>query len=161
MTQDNTALVPLSRTQHLIPATAILVLAMTVAWLSFTREPAAAFLFPRMIGSVMLLLAAWNFIRAFLGLARVGDGLSRTTITRVAPGLLVMLIFVFLAAKGLGFYVASCLAFVGIYSFYDPASHRSPVVWGKRCLVAAVFMCVIYGLFAMLLKVQTPRGLFF
>ena len=72
-----------------------------------------------------------------------------------------MLIFVFLAAKALGFYVASYNAFVGIYSFYDPASHRSPTVWGKRCLVAAVFMCVIYGLFAMLLKVQTPRGLFF
>ena len=161
MSVNNASVAPLSRAQHLIPATAILILAVTVAWLSYTREPAAAFLFPRMIGSVMLLLAVWNFIRAFLGLAKVGDGLSRTTILRIAPGLVVMLVFVFMAAKALGFYVASYFAFVGIYSFYDPASHRSPAVWGKRCLVAAVFMCVIYGLFAMLLKVQTPRGLFF
>jgi len=30
----------ITRVQHLIPATVILVLALSVAWLSFTREPA-------------------------------------------------------------------------------------------------------------------------
>jgi hypothetical protein len=49
-------------------------LAATVTWLSFTREPADAFLFPRIISVVMVLLAAWNFARAALGLARVGAG---------------------------------------------------------------------------------------
>jgi hypothetical protein len=158
---DNASVVGVSRAQHLIPAAAILVLAVTVAWLSFTREPADAFLFPRIIGSVMLLLAVWNFTRAFLGLAKVGEGLSRTTMVRMAPGIIVMLIFVYFAAKALGFYVASYLAFVGIYSLYDPASHLSVHSWVKRTLVAAAFMFIIYCLFSLLLKVQTPRGLFF
>ncbi len=161
MSHDNASMETVSRTQHLVPATAILALSLIVAWLSYTREPAGAFLFPRMIGSVMLFLAVWNFARASLGLAKVGEGMSRTTIARIAPGLVVMLLFVFFAAKALGFYAASYIAFVGIYSLYDPASHRSLAAWVKRNLVAAVFMCVIYGLFAMLLKVQTPRGLFF
>ncbi|ASJ74690.1 tripartite tricarboxylate transporter TctB family protein [Granulosicoccus antarcticus] len=150
-----------SRLQHMIPGTAILVLALTVAWLSFTREPASAFLFPRMIGSIMLLLAVWNFIRAASGLAKVGEGVSGLTITRIAPGLVVMIVFVYFAAKFLGFYAASYIAFVSIYSLYDPASHGSPKAWLRRCLVAAGFMSVIYALFTMLLQVQTPRGLFF
>lgn len=150
-----------SRLQHLVPATAVLVLAITVAWLSFTREPAAAFLFPRIIGSIMLLLAAWNFTRALLGMARVGDGLTLPVALNIAPGLLVMLVLVYFAAKFLGFYSAAWLAFLGVYSLYDPASHASASVWLRRLLITTAFMMVIYALFTLLLKVQTPRGLWF
>ena len=151
----------ITRAQHLIPATIILALALTVAWLSFTREPADAFLFPRMIGSVMLLLAIWNFLRAFLGIARIGDGLSRSAVVNVLPGLALMVLYVLFAAKFFGFYVASYVAFLGIYTLYDPASHLSAATWMKRLLVTTGFMLVIYGLFTLLLKVQTPRGMFF
>ena len=80
-----------TKRQHLVPAIVILLLAITVAWLSFTREPAAAFLFPRLIGSIMLLLAVWNFIRAVLGMARVGDGLDRKAVSNFLPGVVLML----------------------------------------------------------------------
>lgn len=149
-----------SRWQHLLPATLVLLLAFTVAWLSYTREPADAFLFPRLISSVMLALALWNFARALLGLARVGDGLSAGTLVRIAPGVVVMAVLVFVAAKGLGFYTASFIAFLCVYSLYDPASHYRPGTWVKRIGITAVFMLVIYALFALLLKVQTPRGMF-
>lgn len=157
----NTQKVQITRAQHLIPASVILVLALSVAWLSFTREPADAFLFPRMIGSVMLLLALWNFLRAFLGMARVGDGLGKSAVANLLPGLILMVVFVLFAAKFFGFYVASYVAFLGVYSLYDPAAHLSAATWVKRLLVTTGFMLVIYGLFTLLLKVQTPRGMFF
>lgn len=150
-----------SRLQHLLPASLILLLALTVTWLSYTREPADAFLFPRLISSVMVLLAIWNFIRAATGLARVGDGLSGKTLLNLAPGVAVMLLLVYFGAKTLGFYAASFLAFVCVYSLYDPASHMALKSWLRRLLVTAVFMAVIYALFTLLLKVQTPRGLLF
>ena len=150
-----------NRAQHLVPATMVLLLAGVVAWLSFTREPAGAFLFPRLISVFMLGLAGWNFARAALGLARVGGGFSAGLLLRVMPGALVMLLYVFLAARWLGFYTASYAAFVIIYALYDPASHASPAAWARRLVIPAGFMLVIYLLFNTLLKVQTPRGIFF
>lgn len=150
-----------TRTQHLVPASAILLLALTVAWLSFTREPASAFLFPRLISVAMLGLAIWNFARAAMGLARVGAGISAATIATIAPGIAIMCVYVFFMAKWLGFYAASMVVFTAIYALYDPAPHTEIKSWGKRIIVAFGFMCVMYLLFNVLLKVQTPRGLFF
>jgi len=150
-----------SRIQHLIPAILVLALAATVCWLSYTREPAAAFLFPRIISVVMLTLAIWNFARAAMGLARVGSGIELKESLAILPGILLMCVFVFFAAKELGFYVASFVSFVILYSLYDPASHLRWQSWLRRFLVALGFMFVIYALFSLLLKVQTPRGLFF
>lgn len=149
-----------TRAQHLAPAVAILGVAIVVAWLSFTREPAAAFLFPRLIACVMLLLAIWNAARAALGLARVGTGFTAREARTIAPGVLVMLVYVLFAAKALGFYVASFMAFVILYALYDPAPHTQASSWLRRVAVAAGFMAVIYLLFTVLLKVQTPRGIF-
>jgi len=150
-----------SRTQHLVPALCILALSIGVTWLSYTREPAGAFLFPRLISTVMLLLAIWNAARAALGLARAGSGVTRAELLAVLPGAAVMLVYVLFAARALGFYVASFIAFILLYALYDPAPHDRPASWGRRVFVACVFMLVIYGLFTLLLKVQTPRGAFF
>ena len=149
------------RIQHLFPAAMVLMLAAAVTWLSYTREPSDAFLFPRLISSVMIVLAIWNFVRAALGLAKVGDGIEGKTILRILPGVVVMIVLIYFAAKSLGFYVASFLAFLCAYSLYDPASHAAPRSWIKRLIITAVFMAVIYALFTVLLKVQTPRGHYF
>ena len=79
----------------------------------------------------------------------------------ILPGLLVMLIFVFWAAKALGFYTASTIAFFILLSLYDPAPHGEVRTWGKRIIITAGFLAVMYGLFAMLLGVFTPREIFF
>lgn len=149
------------RRQHVIPASLVLALTLGVAWLSFTREPADAFLFPRLIGSVMLVLALWNFIRAVSGLSRVGDGLALSTAKNIAPGVVVILLLVLLAAKTLGFYTASFIAFLVLHALYDPAPLNDAGVWIRRLIVAVVFMAIIYALFTLLLKVQLPRGHFF
>ncbi|MEP1205797.1 MAG: tripartite tricarboxylate transporter TctB family protein [Rhizobiaceae bacterium] len=150
-----------ARLQHLIPAGCVLLLAAAVTYISFTQEPADSFLFPRIISMAFILLAGWNFIRAAAGMAKVGGGISKATAMNILPGLVVMIVFVFWAAKGLGFYVASTLAFMTIYSLYDPVPFSSVRDWIKRIIITGAFMCVIYGLFSMLLQVQTPRGLFF
>ena len=149
-----------SRYQHLAPAAVVLGLALLVAWLSFTQEPAGSFLFPRVVSVFFVALAVWNFARAALGLAKVGGGIDPGTASRILPGLIVMSVTVFWAAKAIGFYVASMLAFFAILSLYDPAPHARAGTWTKRVVVTAAFMAVIYMLFAMLLQVQTPRGLF-
>ena len=150
-----------TRQQHLIPATLVLGVAGVVAWLSFTQEPAEAFLFPQLISIFFAGLAAWNFVRAATGLSRVGGGVHLSVLKNILPGLLVVLVFIFLAARGLGFYVSSTLAFLILYTIYDPALLTDGRAWLKRIGVTLAFMTVIYCLFALLLKVQTPRGLFF
>lgn len=150
----------IQRAQHLFPAVCILLLAATVAFLSFTREPADAFLFPRLIAVVMLGLACWNFLRAATGVSKVGAGLTLQTAKAILPGILVLVVYVFFAAKYLGFYLSSFIAFFILFSLYDPASHTNVRTWVKRIIISVLFMLVIYALFTLLLKVQTPRGLF-
>ncbi len=150
-----------SRSQHVVSSGIILAIAALVTWISFTQEPADAFLFPRLIAIFFAGLAVWNFIRAITGLSRVGEGLDLSSFKNILPGLLVMLIYVFFAAKMLGFYLASTIAFMTIYTLYDPAPPGDANSWGKRLRVTVIFMTVMYGLFALLLKVQTPRGIWF
>ncbi|MEW7006164.1 tripartite tricarboxylate transporter TctB family protein [Lentilitoribacter sp. EG35] len=150
-----------NRLQHIIPGGLILALALTVAWLSFTQEPAESFLFPRLISSAFVGLAIWNFLRAVLGLAKVGRGISLEVAKNITPGVVLIFIYAFWAAKGLGFYTASTLAFFVLYSLYDPAPLGSVKDWIKRAIVTVAFMLVMYGLFSILLQVQTPRGINF
>ena len=150
-----------SKQQHIASSGAVFVVGVAVAWISFTQEPAAAFTFPRLISGFFAALGLWNFLRAVLGMARVGDGLSGAGFKNILLGLAVILALVFFAAKFFGFYAASFFAFLGLYSLYDPASHSEPKTWLKRFLITTCFMAVIYTLFALLLQVQTPRGIMF
>lgn len=148
-----------SRSQHLLASLVILIVALIVGWLSFTQEPAEAFMFPRLISIFFVVLAIWNFARAALGLSKVGEGLDGLTFLAIVPGLIVALVYVFWAAKTVGFYASSTITFLTIYTLYDPTPLLDGRGWFRRIIVTLVFMAVIYGLFALLLKVQTPRGL--
>ena len=79
----------------------------------------------------------------------------------IAPGLIIALIFVFWAAETLGFYTASTITFFLLVSLYDSASHTELKSWIKRIVITAGFLAVMYGLFAKLLTVFTPREIFF
>ena len=147
--------------EHRIASAAILGVATWVAYISFTGEPVEAFLFPRIIAVVMLTLAIWNFFRAMTGVSKVGEGVSWALAKTIAPGIAIVIVYIFFLAKFLGFYTASLATFIAIYAVYDPASHGSAKAWIKRALVALIFVAIMYGLFNLLLKVQTPRGIFF
>lgn len=151
----------LPRNQHVIASGLVATVGVWVAYVSYTAEPAAAFLFPRIISAVFLVLALWTFGKALLGRTKVGNGLSAEAIRNILPGLVIALVFVFWAAQTLGFYTASTLTFFILLSLYDPASHGELKSWVKRVIITAGFFVVMYGLFAMLLNVFTPREIFF
>ena len=151
----------LNRVQHSVSSGVVALIGLWVCWVSFTQQPSEAFLFPRMISTVFVLLALWTFAKAVLGWSKVGTGIDAKHFTNMLPGLLIALIYVFWAAKGLGFYTSTSMAFFILLSLYDPASHTEIRTWVKRLIITAVFMVVMYGLFAKLLKVYTPREIFF
>jgi len=72
-----------------------------------------------------------------------------------------MIVYVFWAAETLGFYTATSIAFFILFSLYDPAPHTALKSWVKRIAITAGVMAVLYGLFAQLLNVFTPREIFF
>lgn len=151
----------LPRTQHIVASGLVAAVGVSVAYVSYTQEPAGAFLFPRIISTVFVVLALWTLGRALLGQTKIGNGLDREAMINIAPGLAVSLVFVFWAAKALGFYTASTIAFFVLLSLYDPAPHGELKSWIKRVLITAGFLAVMYGLFARLLNVFTPREIFF
>ncbi|MEL7125971.1 MAG: tripartite tricarboxylate transporter TctB family protein [Pseudomonadota bacterium] len=151
----------LPRTQHIIASGLVAAVGVAVAFVSYTQEPAAAFLFPRMISTVFVVLALWTFGKALMGRTKVGNGLDARALRNILPGLIVALVLVYWAAKGLGFYTATTLAFFILLSLYDPAPHGAVKTWIKRALITAGFLAVMYGLFAGLLNVFTPREIFF
>ena len=151
----------LPRLQHIIASGCVALVGGWVAYLSYTQQPSEAFLFPRLISTVFVVLALWTFLKACLGWTKVGAGVSGTAFVRMLPGLLVALVYIFWAAKGLGFYTATTIAFFILFSLYDTAPHTALKSWIKRVITTACFIAVMYGLFALLLKVYTPREVFF
>lgn len=150
----------LPRNQHIIASGIVAGVGISVCYLSYTQQPSEAFTFPRLISTVFAVLAIWTFGKALLGKTKVGNGLSMEAMTRITPGLLVMLVYIFWAAKALGFYTSSTIAFFILLSLYDPAPHSEIKSWIRRALITAGFLAIMYGLFAMLLNVYTPREFF-
>ncbi|MBT5002697.1 MAG: tripartite tricarboxylate transporter TctB family protein, partial [Tateyamaria sp.] len=66
----------LPRNQHIIASGIVASVGIWVTYISYTQEPAAAFLFPRMISTVFAVLALWTFGKALMGCSKVGAGLS-------------------------------------------------------------------------------------
>jgi hypothetical protein len=150
----------LPRNQHIIASGIVAGVGISVCYLSYTQQPSEAFTFPRLISTVFAVLAIWTFGKALLGKTKVGNGLSMEAMTRITPGLLVMLVYIFWAAKALGFYTSSTIAFFILLSLYDPAPHSEIKNWIRRALITAGFLAIMYSLFAMLLNVYTPREFF-
>ena len=146
--------------QHRVSSGIIAAVALWVCWISFTQQPSEAYLFPRIISVCFLVLSVWTFVKALLGRSRVGNGLSMQAVKNMTPGLFVSAIYVLWAAKTLGFYTASTITFFVLLSLYDPSPNSEPKTWMKRVLTTAGFIAVMYALFAVVLKVYTPRGLF-
>ena len=151
----------LPRTQHIFSSGLIATVGLSIAYLSFTQEPADAFIFPRLISSVFAVLSVWTFLKACAGRTKVGNGISCDAMKKMLPGLVVTVLYVFWMSKPFGFYTATAIAFFVLLSLYDPAPHSKLKSWWKRILITAGFMVVMYGLFAQLLNVFTPREIFF
>ncbi|MDE0059167.1 MAG: tripartite tricarboxylate transporter TctB family protein [Defluviicoccus sp.] len=149
------------RFQRTAAAAIILAVACWIAFVSFDVEDPQPYLFPQLFSSFMVVLALVVVFRAARGLDRTAAGVAGRTFRNIAPGLAVMLIYVFLLAEWLGFYAAAFLAMLVLYSLYDPNPHRSVRSWAVRLAVTSGFIAVIYAVFAQGLKVHTPEGALF
>ncbi|MCP5368643.1 MAG: tripartite tricarboxylate transporter TctB family protein [Hyphomicrobiales bacterium] len=147
------------RAQQVFPAVLVLALALWITWVSFDVDDPVPYLFPRLVAVIMLALAAVAFVRAVTGGNQTGGGIDLRTLLNVLPGIGLMFLLVFVLADWLGFYTASTAVFLALYAFYDPAPHGAIGTWARRVAVTLGFMAVMYGLFALVLQVQTPRGL--
>jgi hypothetical protein len=136
----------------------VLATAIGLYWLASSAGNPEAYLFPRIIAGGMGVLAIAILLATFGRLA------ATAVPTRVAipwrstiPALAIFVGYRW-ALEALGFYSATFAAFLLIVSIYAPdrASVRAFVT---RVAVSAAFTGVLYGLFAVALRVQTPRGL--
>jgi hypothetical protein len=135
-----------------------LVLATVLYWLGSSASNPDAFLFPRLISIGMGLLS----------IAIIVSTERRTTATShpasppfywitVIPVLLGFFAYPW-AMETIGFYVTAFAAFLFIVSLYAPDPY-SPRAIAKRVGISAAFISVIYAVFALLLRVQTPQGI--
>ena len=149
------------RVQQAVAAAIVVAAACWIAFVSFDVEDPQPYLFPQLFSGVMVVLALIVAFRAVRGLDRTAAGIHGRTFRNIAPGLAVMLIYVFGLAERLGFYAAAFLAMFVLYSLYDPSPHRRLRSWAVRLAVTAGFTAVIYAVFAQGLKVHTPEGALF
>ena len=149
------------RLQQTVATAIVLAVACWVTFVSFDVEDPQPYLFPQLFSGIMVMLALIVAFRAVRGLDRTAAGIDWRTFRNIAPGLVVMPIYVFVLAEWLGFYAAAFLAMFVLYSLYDPSPHRRVRSWAVRLAVTAGFTAVIYAVFAQGLKVATPEGALF
>ena len=146
--------------EQAIPAGIIMCIGLWVSYVSFTQQPAEAFAFPRLISALFVLFSIFVFARTLMGKGDKFASTSAQTWKAILPGLAVATVYVFWAAKALGFYTAATLAVFILISIYDPNPNSEVKTWVKRLVITAVFTTVMYLLFATLLGVFTPREFF-
>lgn len=146
--------------QHRIASAIICLISLWICYISFTQSPAEAYVFPRIISAVLVATAVFTFGKAMLGQSKVGDGLSMAMAKNMAPGVIIGFIYLFWAAKFLGFYTATTLTVFALLSVYDPKPNNEAMTWIRRAIITIVYIAIMYALFALVLKVFTPRGMF-
>jgi len=138
----------------------ILGLSLWILFISFNVNDPTPYLFPQLVSVALVALSVLALVRSLKGKETSGNSVTAGVIKNIAPGIAIMILFVFFAAEIFGFYTASALAFLAIVIIYDPASHSELRTWVKRFGAMFGFLAVMYGLFTLLLKVQIPEGLF-
>jgi len=119
---------------------------------SFSGGHSEAYLFPRIITSIMLVLSLLLLIQHFYG---KNHPIKTINIAKLAPFFILIIIFILLG-ENLGFYLCASLMFLTICYFYYPERKNMKKIL-FFLLICALFMTAIYFLFTFLLKVQVPR----
>ena len=119
---------------------------------SFSGGHSEAYLFPRIITSIMLSLSLLLLIQHFYG---KNHPIKTINIAKLAPFFILIIIFILLG-ENLGFYLCASLMFLTICYFYYPERKNMKKIL-FFLLICAAFMTAIYFLFTFLLKVQVPR----
>jgi len=123
---------------------------------SFSGGHPEAYLFPRIITSIMLALSLILLIQHFY---EKNHPIKKINIAKLTPFFILIIIFILLG-ENLGFYLCASLMFLTICYFYYPDKKDVKKVL-FFLLIGTAFMMAIYFLFTFLLKVQVPRFFLF
>ena len=127
-------------------------LSILLAVASFSGGNSEAYLFPRIITSIMLVLSLLLLIQHFY---EKNHPIKKINIAKLTPFFILIIIFILLG-ENLGFYLCASLMFLTICYFYYPEKKDMKKIL-FFLLICALFMTAIYFLFTFLLKVQVPR----
>ena len=134
----------------------VMILSVLLAFASFGAGNSEAYLFPRIITSIMLLLSLLLLVFYF----NKKDNQTETiNISRLSPILILIIFFIF-TGEYLGFYFSTSIIFLTVCYFYFPQK-KDVKKLVHILLIGACFMTAIYFLFSFLLKVQVPRFFLF
>jgi len=136
----------------------ILLISFLLAYTSFTggtENTAEAYLFPKLITAVMIILSTFSLIFYYLNKFK---SVAEVNIKKLLVYLISLILFIFLG-EIIGFYpLAILLFFINSY-FYAESKNIKKII--QILIITILFMLFIYFLFSIMLKVQVPRFFLF
>ena len=129
----------------------ILLISIMLAYSSFSGKQSEAYLFPKIITSVMIILSSLSLVYYFFDKTKK---MAEINISKLSIYLISLIIFIFFG-EILGFYFLAIILFLTVCYFYS--EHKSVKIIFYNILITSLFMLFIYFLFSILLKVQVPR----
>ena len=136
----------------------ILFISIILAYASFTggsENTSEAYLFPKLITSVMIILSSFSLIFYFLNKTL---SVVEVDIKKLSVYLISLILFIFFA-EIVGFYFFSILLFFINSYYYSEDKNIKNII--QNTIITIIFMLFIYFLFSVMLKVQVPRFFLF
>ena len=133
----------------------VLILSILLAYASFSGGTSEAYIFPKLLSTVMIIL---SFLSLVLYFYNKNEKITEVDIKKLfiyLGSLLLFLVF----GELLGFYFLAVLIFLIICYVYSEKKNKKSIFY--NFLITLCFMIFIYFLFAILLKVQAPRFFLF
>ena len=132
----------------------ILIISISLGYVSFTggvETTKEAYLFPKLITTVMIILSTFSLIIYFLNKTK---SFSEINIRKLSVYLISLILFIFLG-ETIGFYFLAILIFLINSYYYSESKNLKRFI--QNIVVTILFMAFIYLLFSVMLKVQVPR----
>ena len=139
----------------LISVIFILLLSTLLAYVSFNGGTPEAYLFPKIITSVMMILSSLALVLYFFDKT---ENFAKVDIKKLSIYLISLILFISFG-EFLGFYFLAILLFIIISYFYSERKTIKTFIY--NLLFTFLFMICTYFLFSILLKVQVPRFFIF
>jgi len=133
----------------------ILLISIMLAYVSFSGKQSEAYLFPKIITSVMIILSSLSLVVYFFDKTKK---MAEINFSKLSIYLISLILFIFFG-EILGFYFLTIILFLAVCYFYSERKSFKTIIY--NILITSLFMLFIYFLFSILLKVQVPRFFLF
>ena len=133
----------------------LLILSILLAYASFSGDSSEAYLFPKLLSSVMIILSTFSTITYFYNKS---EKIAKIDIKKLSIYLCSLVLFL-IFGEFLGFYFLALLIFLITCFFYSEKKNKKIIFY--NFLITLFFMLFVYFLFSILLKVQVPRFFLF